>query len=180
LQKQDDVITIAFFKGYKSSRLHRFIRWWTKSPYSHAELILPDNVTWMSISPFLSSRVGARVKRDITDISTSSNDWDYLTFKLNSRDAVKAYQISQLDRFIEETTGSQYDWAGLILSHLSPYLIKRRGKWYCSEWIAHALVNSRIIMWDDIRLYDTPDLSPGKLYNILCSNKGCTNKQRSL
>lgn len=171
MQKQDVVIKIAFFKGCEHSRLHRFIRWWTKSPYSHAELIMPDNTTWVSISPFLSSRVEERNKENIRE---DINDWDYLVFKLSTRDAVRAYQVSQLSRFIETTKGSEYDWIGLILSHMTPYLIKRRGKWYCTEWIAHALVNSRIIMWDDIRLYDTPDLSPGKLYDILSSNKSCT------
>ena len=52
-QNHDVVIKIAFFKGDREGRLHRFIRWWTKSDYSHAELIMPDGVTWVSISPFL-------------------------------------------------------------------------------------------------------------------------------
>ena len=55
----------------------------------------------------------------------------------------------------------------MIMSQLCPFLIKRRDKWYCSEWIAHAMVNSRIVMWDDLSLYNTPDLSPGKLYCLL-------------
>ena len=29
------------------------------------------------------------------------------------------------------------------------------------------MVNSRIVMWDDLSLYNTPDLSPGKLYCLL-------------
>ena len=176
MQTPDVAVRIAFFKGHKTSRLHRFIRWWTKSKYSHAELILPDEVSWVSISPFLSSKVETRIK----EVIENNDDWDYLTFALNFREPVRKYQLAQLQRFIDETTGSEYDWVGLILSHLTPYLIKRRGKWYCSEWIAHALVNSRIVMWDDIRLYDTPDLSPGKLYSILCENKGCTNDSTSL
>ena len=45
--------------------------------------------------------------------------------------------------------------------------MKKRNKWYCSEWIAHALVNARIVMWDDMELYDTPEMSPGKLYELL-------------
>ena len=65
------------------------------------------------------------------------------------------------------TLGSKYDWAGMILSHLSPYVIKHKKKWYCSEWIAHALVYSRVVMWDDMNLHHTPDLSPGKLHAIL-------------
>ena len=155
-------IKIAFFKG-QSGFLHKVIRWWTKSKYSHAELIMPDGKTWISISPFLSSRVESREK----EVVDNPDDWDYLTFDLNWREPVRKYQLSQLDKFINETTGCKYDWIGMLLSQFCPYLIKRRDKWYCSEWIAHALVNSRIIMWDDIKIYDTPDMSPGKLYTVL-------------
>ena len=154
-------IQIAFYKG-TGSWVHKTIRWWTKSPYSHAELIMPDGKTWISISPFLTSRVAPRIKCKV-----DPNDWDYLTFPLSWRPPVHAYQISQLYKFIDMTQGAKYDWTGMVMSQLCPFLIKRRNKWYCSEWIAHALVNSRIVMWDDLRLYDTPDLSPGKLYNLL-------------
>ena len=155
-------IKIAFYKG-RGSRIHKIICWWTKSPYSHAELIMPDGKTWISISPFLTSRVSARIRSTIDN----PDDWDYISFKLSHRAPVKNYQLDQLYRFIEITQGSKYDWFGMIMSQFCPYLIKRRNKWYCSEWIAHALVNSRVIMWDDLKLYDTPDLSPGKLYELL-------------
>ncbi len=155
-------IKIAFYRG-KGGWVHKVVRWWTKSPYSHAELILPDDKTWISISPFLSSRVAARVKYDLEN----PEDWDFLIFPLNHREAVKKYQLDQLYKFIDMTQGCKYDWAGMIASQISPFLIKRRDKWYCSEWIAHAMVNSRIIMWDDINVFDTPDLSPGKLYDVL-------------
>ncbi len=161
-------VKVAFYKG-QGGRIHKIIRWWTKSPYSHAELVMPDNITWISISPFLSSRVSARIRSTIDN----PDDWDYISFKLNHRDPVRKYQLSQLYKFIEMTQGSRYDWVGMILSQFCPYLIKRRDRWYCSEWIAHALVNARIIMWDDLRLYGTPDLSPGKLYQLL-SKEGLT------
>jgi hypothetical protein len=155
-------IRIAFFKGSEGP-LHRFIRWWTKSKYSHAELVMPDGKTWISISPFLSSRVSARIKGN----EVNPENWDYLDFYLNWREPVKDYQLNQLYKFIDKTQGCKYDWTGMIMSQLCPFLVKRRDKWYCSEWIAHAMVNARIVMWDDIHLYDTPDLSPGKLYELL-------------
>ena len=166
-------IRIAFFKGDRKSRLHRFIRWWTKSEYSHAELVMPDGRTWVSISPFLSSRVASRVKTN-----PNLEDWDVITFELNWREPVRKYQLDQLYKFIEQTQGCKYDWIGMILSQLCPFLVKRRDKWYCSEWIAHALVNSRIVMWDDLFLYDTPDLHPGKLYNMLLQYKIKEEKSR--
>lgn len=157
-------IKVAFYRG-KGGWIHKVIRWWTKSPYSHAELIMPDGKTWISISPFLTSRVAARIKHQVD----RPEDWNYLTFKLSERQPVKDYQLNQLYKFIEVTQGSKYDWTGMIMSQICPYLIKRREKWYCSEWIAHALVNSRIMMWDDLKLYNTPDLSPGKLHELLSS-----------
>jgi hypothetical protein len=135
---------------------------------------MPDNETWISISPFLSCRVASRKKNTVEN----SEDWDYLTFDLNWRKPVREYQLSQLQKFISETTGCRYDWMGMLMSQFGPYLIKRRDKWYCSEWIAHALVNSRIIMWDDMRIYESPDLSPGKLYNVLFDG-GFANESKS-
>ena len=158
-------IKIAFFKGDKKTWLHRFIRWYTKSPYSHAELIMPDGEQWVGISPFLTSRVGIREKR--ISLESQKQNWDYLTFSLNWRPPVREYQINQLNKFIQKTLGSRYDWIGLIFSNLTPFLVKKRDRWYCSEWIAHALVNARIVMWDDMDLYDTPEMSPGKLYELL-------------
>ena len=158
-------IKIAFFKGEKKTLLHRFIRWYTRSPYSHAELVMPDGEQWVGISPFLTSRVGIREKS--ISLENQKENWDYLTFTLNWRTPVREYQFKQLNKFIQKTLGSRYDWIGLIISNLTPFLVKKRDRWYCSEWIAHALVNARIVMWDDMDLYDTPEMSPGKLYDLL-------------
>ena len=169
-------IKIAFFKGDKKGLLHRFIRWYTKSTYSHAELIMPDGEQWVGISPFLTSRVGIREK--CISPENQKDNWDYLTFTLNWRDPVREYQVSQLNRFIEKTMGSKYDWVGLIISNLTPFLVKKRDRWYCSEWIAHALVNARIVMWDDMDLYDTPEMSPGKLYDLLLDHADQERQQK--
>ena len=52
-------IKVAFYKG-RGNWKNKIIRWWTKSKYSHAELILPDEITWVSISPLLAGKVSAR------------------------------------------------------------------------------------------------------------------------
>ena len=126
---------------------------------------MPDNERWVGISPFLTSTVGIREKN--ISLENQKENWDYLTFTLNWREPVREYQINQLNKFIEKTLGCRYDWIGLIISNLTPFLVKKRNRWYCSEWIAHALVNARIVMWDDMDLYDTPEMSPGKLYDLL-------------
>ena len=155
-------IRVAFYKGAGDWK-NKIIRWWTKSPYSHAELILPDGVTWVSISPFLTATVSSRSISEVENL----NDWDFLTFDLSWREPVKDYQVRQLYSFIEETRGAKYDWVGMILSQIFPYLIKHRDRWYCSEWIAHALVKARVVKWDSLQIYRTPNLSPGKLYETL-------------
>ena len=159
-------IKIAFYKG-KGNWKNKIIRWWTKSPYSHAELILPDGITWVSISPFLTSTVSARSAYEVKDL----NDWDFISFDLSWREPVKEYQIKQLNNFIGDTNGAKYDWLGMILSQMMPYLIKHRDRWYCSEWIAHALVKARVVKWEQLQIYRTPNLSPGKLYDLLKNYK---------
>ena len=161
MYNSEEYVTIAFYKNGKSL-IHKIIRWWSKSDYSHAELIMPDSVTWVSISPFSNSRVNLKIKTKYKE-----GCWDFIKIPLNPRQPVREYQLKQLYKFIEDTQGLKYDWTGMILSQFGPFIVKNKNKWYCSEWIAHALQYSRIIMWDDIKTYNTPDMSPGKLYNIL-------------
>ena len=71
--------------------------------------------------------------------------------------------------FYNATKGCEYDWVGMFLSQFLPYHIKRKGKWYCSEWIAYALRISCVIDWRLIKIYDRADLSPSMLYRIIRS-----------
>jgi len=153
-------IQIAFFKGDKTNWHHRFIRWWTKSKYSHAELVLNEGEIWVSISPFLYSKVAARIK-----VELELDDWDFIDFKVND------IQMISLKDFIAETTGDGYDWIGMLLSQVLPCIIKSRRRWYCSSWIAHALSHSGIISFRKTGIYEIPDLHPGRLYYILSTIK---------
>ena len=166
--KSYNKVTVAFYKG-GNSLIHKIIKWWTGSEYSHAELILPDGVTWISISPFFNSKVTPKIK--LKPVSTK--DWDFIDLQFSHREAVRLYQNVQLYRFIEETQFSKYDWIGMLLSQCGPFIVKNRTKWYCSEWIAYALLHSRILTWDEVKIYSTPDMSPNKLYNLV---KGYTPK----
>jgi|ETNvirenome_6_85_1030632.scaffolds.fasta_scaffold00014_35 hypothetical protein len=152
-------IRIAFYKG-KGKWKEKIIRWWTKSPYSHAELIMPDNYTWISISPLLKSTVSSRIKTDF-----DLQKWDFVEFEITQE------QHNVLLDFYDETKGCKYDWIGMIMSQLLPFHIKRKNKWYCSEWIAYALRIAGIINWRSIKIYDRCDLSPGTLYNLVIEEK---------
>ena len=150
-------IKVAFYKG-RGDLFNKIVRWWTKSPYSHTELILPDGVTWIRIGPFSSSKLSA-ITREKWDVE----QWDFVTLKVTEE------QVTIIKEFFERTKGCRYDWWGMILSHIVPFKIKQKGKWYCSEWIAYALRISNVVKWDVIKVYDRNDISPAKLYKILNS-----------
>ena len=151
-------ISIAFFKG-GDNLFHKIVRWWTKSPYSHAELIMPTG-EWISISPILAKQVESR-----TSPEAPMRQWDFIEIEVNEK------KIESLERFYELTKGQKYDWFGMIASQLLPFHIKGRSRWYCSEWIAYALRISGILKWDRIQIYDQSDLSPQKLYELVSTRE---------
>ena len=154
-------VKVAFYKG-KGSWKNRVIRWWTKSKYSHAELVMPDNFTWISISPLLTSKVQSRINTDF-----NPEIWELVSIE------VSAEQVQVINDFFEETKGCKYDWIGMILSQFLPCKIKHRHRWYCSEWISYALRIACIIDWRKIRIYERKDLSPAALHQLLmdCENE---------
>lgn len=148
-------IKIAFYKG-KGTWTNSVVRWWTNSVYSHAELILPDGVTWVGISPFLNSVVTKRIVLDY-----NHNKWDLLEVEITED------QYEMIMQFFEDTKGQGYDWIGMLLSQFLPCKIKHRERWYCSEWIAYALRIACVLNWRTIRLYDRKDLSPAILHDLI-------------
>jgi|TARA_Y100000310_G_scaffold344611_1_gene458290 hypothetical protein len=148
-------IKIAFYKG-DGNCLNGVVRWWTKSIYSHAELVLPDGITWIGISPFLKSKVASRKKLLIDYM-----EWDFLSLEVTQE------QVDIIMEFFEDTEGHRYDWIGMLLSQFLPCKIKHKKRWYCSEWIAYALRIACVFDWRIIKIYDRKDLSPTILYNLV-------------
>ena len=158
-------IKIAFYKG-PGNLMNRFIRWWTKSPYSHAELVLPDGITWIGISPFLKSKVDCRKK-----LTIDYNEWSLISLKVTQE------QLDIIMEFYEYTEGQGYDWIGMLLSQFLPCKIKHKKRWYCSEWIAYALRIACVIDWKTIKIYDRKDLSPAVLYDIVTTSQNLDIQQ---
>ena len=148
-------ISIAFYKG-KGNILNKIVRVWTKSRYSHAELILDDEKTWISISPKLGSKIANTVP-----LLVDHTQWDIIELQVDEG------QYQTILEFYDETAGCGYDWIGMLCSQFLPFRIKARNRWYCSEWIAYALRIACIIDWKIIKIYDRKDLSPGVLHNIV-------------
>jgi hypothetical protein len=157
-------VWIALYKG-EGDFVNKVVRWWTKSDYSHAELILNDKQTWIGISPFIKARL---VLRKVSNYEPSN--WDFYEIDINQE------QHNLIIDFYNLTKDSKYDWAGMLLSQCSPFRIKEKNKWYCSEWIMYALRISNIIDWKIIKIFDQADLSPAKLHDILvlCNFKKVT------
>ena len=150
-------IKVAFYKG-KGNFLNSIVRWWTGSIYSHAELVLPDGITWLGISPFLKSKVDARKK-----LLLNPGEWDFINIQITEE------QLEIILEFLEDTKGCGYDWIGMLLSQFLPCKIKHKKRWYCSEWIAYALRIACVLDWRTIRIYDRKDLSPAVLYELVTS-----------
>ena len=148
-------IWIAFFKG-KGAFINKIVRSWTKSPYSHAELILNDSETWLSISPFMKSQVSSR-----KNLLYNPAEWDFVEIEVTEE------QHDTIEQFYELTKGCGYDWVGMILSQFLPFRIKQKNRWYCSEWIVYALRISCIVDWRKIKIFERCDLSPATLHDIL-------------
>jgi hypothetical protein len=150
------IIKIAFYKGRGLLR-DRFIRWWTKSPYSHTELVLPNGEGWIGIYPPDSPRVRLRT----TPEDFRVDEWDFINLHATRE------QVDAVLSFYNKTAGQPYDWVGMILSHVTPFRIKRNDKWYCSEWVAYALEVSGIINGKYTELYRRNRLPPNVLYDIV-------------
>ena len=148
-------ICVAFYKG-DGNVLNKIVRKWTKSVYSHAELILNDEKTWISITPFLKSKIYSKENPEY-----NKNEWDFLDI------SVTPEQHRIIEEFYELTEGCSYDWVGMLFSQFLPFRIKQESKWYCSEWIAYALRISGVIDWKTIQIYDKSDLSPAVLYRMV-------------
>ena len=148
-------ITIAFYKG-EGDILNKIVRKWTKSIYSHAELILDDAETWISISP----KIGSKINENLIS-SPNPSSWDFISLKVDEE------QYQTILDFYSETKGSGYDWVGMLLSQFLPFRIKTENRWYCSEWIAYALRIACVVDWKTIKIYERKDLSPGVLHEIV-------------
>ena len=148
-------IWIALYKG-KGNIINSIVRRWTKSQYSHAELILNDKTTWIGISPFIKSQV-----TDRKNVEYNPENWDFYKIPITDE------QYTAILHFYDITKGATYDWIGMLLSQFLSFNIKQKYKWYCSEWILYALRISCVVDWKIIKIFDQSDLSPSKLHDIL-------------
>lgn len=116
------LIYLAAYKG-QGKLFNQLIRLWTRSRYSHCELVMPDG-RWLSASAMDG---GVREKR----IDLNLEHWDL--FPLPWADA------RHIAAVFARHQGKGYDWLGIFLSQLLPVAIDHRERMFCSEFCASAL-----------------------------------------
>ena len=130
-------VRLAFYKG-KGDLVDKVIRWWTKSQYSHVEVVVGD--TWYSSSP----RDGG--VRSMVMKSYNTEHWDIIDYP-----GVSTVDVFDLFR---RTKGDDYDFIGILFSQVLPLGIQSKSKWYCSEWTAKLK-------------YKNSKLNPQELYELV-------------
>lgn len=133
------MIKVAFFKA-KDSWVDTAIRLWTRSPYSHCEIILPSGLRITSS--------GLRGGVCLNNEPIKPWQWDVIS--------LPGVAPGQILAFWEETHLDPYDWFGLFFSQLLPLGLESSKGWTCSEWCAAALGAHRPSQY-----------SPGDLFRAL-------------
>lgn len=116
------MVYLAAYKG-KGKLFNLLIRLWTRSKYSHCELVMPDG-RWLSASAMDD---GVREKR----IELKLEHWDLFPVPWAS--------IPQIEAVFARHKDKGYDWPGIFLSQLLPLGIDNPSRMFCSEFCAAAL-----------------------------------------
>jgi hypothetical protein len=118
-------VKAAFYRGTRPGLpgiYNRGVRWWTRSPYSHCELIFNDGMA--ASSSFMDG--GVRFKR----IDFDPEHWDFVDLPAHLEPTARAWFAAH--------AGQPYDLLGNLHFLLGP-VADDKFKWFCSESIAAAL-----------------------------------------
>lgn len=131
---------LAFYK-HKGTWVDKAIRFWTRSKYSHCEIVIGDGelLEWYSSSP----RDGG-VRKLVRPVDTDR--WDLVPI-----DVDEERLLTLFDRY----EGRGYDYLGIFLNELFPFGIEDHSKYYCSEFCAE------VLHLEDVHI------SPKRLYGII-------------
>lgn len=132
---------IAFYKSTRPGLpgiYNRLVRWWTRSPYSHVELIFSDGMA--ASSSYMDG--GVRFKR----IDFDPTRWDFVD--------VAGDEIRARNWFLAHE-GQRYDVLGNVAFVLD-FVRDSADKWSCAESVAEALG-----LWESWRY------SPALLHGVM-------------
>lgn len=115
------LIYLALYKG-KGTLFNHLIRLWTRSKYSHCEIV--SRTVWLSASAMDG---GVRAKQ----IELNLEHWDLIPLPWADQRCI--------DLIFQQHRGKGYDWAGIFLSQLIASGLHSRRRMFCSEFCAAAL-----------------------------------------
>lgn len=137
---------IAFYKG--GGFVSRLIKFWTRSKYSHCELVF-NNGSSFSADTKMPMHTRFASKFMIPE------EWDFIHIAVAEEDEMK------IEDFCVEELNCAYDWKGIFLSQFINLGYHSKTKWFCSEVCVAAL--QTIGMLPGIK----PNrVSPGKLHEL--------------
>lgn len=122
------------------------IRWWTKSEYSHCELLFSDGLLF-------SSHVADQGTRYVRNQYLNYLYWDVLEIPITDE------QEKTMREFCDSELYCRYDWWGILFSQFIRMQREDPDKWFCSEVCTAS--------WQQIGMFsgNSPcTFSPGKLY----------------
>jgi len=134
------MIKLAMYKG-KGMIGNAIIRFWTRSQYSHCELISTKEGANYGMSSSLMDG-GVRTK----EIDFASGNWDIIDLPWADEDDVKQYLF--------ETIDEKYSWLDLIRGQFFNRPYNEEGASFCSDWCATALGIPNGTMYSPRSLYE--------------------------
>lgn len=133
------MIQLALYKAL-GDLYDKSIRIWTRSLYSHCELVLEDG-RFASSSP---RDGGVRAKL----IEQDPEVWDFLPLPW--------VRVEVVEELLQAEQGAGYDWIGILGSQVLPVGIQSQSRWFCSEFCAQV-----------IGLEQPQRYSPGSLFETM-------------
>ena len=119
------MFAVAFYKGTRpgiQGLYNILVRWWTRSPYTHCEMIFSDGLS--ASSSFLDG--GVRFKQ----IDYNPEHWDIIELPSELEQSARDW--------FEQHEGDSYDLIG-NLGFVIGSVDDSKRKWFCSEVIMAAL-----------------------------------------
>lgn len=116
---------VAFYKSARpglAGIYNRLVAWWTKSPYSHVELVLSTGRSWSA------SFEDGGVRSKLIDFDPKK--WDLVDVPAHLEPAAAAW--------FARNRGAKYDLRGNLQFILAP-AGESENRWFCSEAVAAAL-----------------------------------------
>lgn len=119
------MVTVALYKGPATGWFHQvwhlLVCWWTKSVYSHCELVIAGTC-------YSSSNRDGGVRAKVIDLT--SGRWDFYELDGDEK-AVLAW--------FGKHNGDRYDWLG-VARFVLPFLPQFKRRWFCSEACAASML----------------------------------------